>query len=105
MASSRADADESRFISLETAENMQAPFPISTVLPKAAAHPVSSYALVHAILTPAGRLKDISVQGFAEQAYAARLIRALFGWRFRPVFLNAQAVEAEILLGIPRLTN
>jgi hypothetical protein len=105
MASSRADADESRFISLEAAENMQAPFPISTVLPKAAAHPVSSYALVHAILTPAGRLKDISVQGFAEQAYAARLIRALSGWRFRPVFLNAQAVEAEILLGIPRLTN
>jgi hypothetical protein len=102
MRSSRPAADESRFISLHGAESIQAPFPTFTVLPKAVAQTVSSYALVHAILTPAGRLKAITVVGLAEQSYAARLTHALSAWHFRPVFLNDQPVEAEILMAISR---
>jgi hypothetical protein len=100
--SARRDAADSRFISLEHTDRIQAPFPTVAVLPKGAATPSSTYGVVHATLTLDGRLNDISISGYVEKSYVARLLQALSAWQFRPVFLNDQPAEAEILMGISR---
>jgi hypothetical protein len=78
--------------------NLAAPWPFDLMRPSIKYKDVI---LVHGFVNTKGEFEQLSIVYPPELSEAARLLRALKKWVFRPAALNGQATRVEVLLIIP----
>lgn len=91
---------ETAVVVLGKAERVEAPYPLSTVVPAGEPVPSARHTLFHGYLGANGRFRGL--RPVSEQDLRAHnLLPYLQEWEFRPAVRESEPVDVEILLAIP----
>jgi hypothetical protein len=98
----RQSKQESSYqVDVDDVESILAPYPVSTVIPKALLNQqIPRHLVFHGLLTADGRLHDVKGSD-TNNIVVIQMLEALKDWHFRPALRNKQPVDVEFLLVIP----
>ena len=93
-------AAQTAVVVLGRAERVEAPYPLSTVVPAGDAAPSARHTLFHGYVGANGKFHDLKPVGEGDLR-AQQMLPYLQEWEFRPASRDNQPVDVEVLLAIP----